>query len=276
MKPLNILITGANGFIGSYLSNLLDTPDNNIKKVISNEIDWILNVGRFEKEPMDIIYHLAAYSRVPGSNLPENNVFEKNVLSLKRSLEFARKKNAKLIFTSTSYCNTSNDANYYAFSKYLGEQLCKFYHKTYGVDVVITRLFNVYGNELKNYPEWKLGVVDKFLLDKRLCRDYTINNGGYQKRDYIHVSDVCNALQTLACSTTNPEIIYEIGTGELTSVNDIAKMIFKSEKFNVNTTEGEILHSKSLGGLDKMRNLGWSPKIKLESYIESIINASKI
>lgn len=266
---MNTLITGGYGFIGTNLSNQLYKRGDIICCP-----DRLNGVYQSYYSNVDVIYHLAAYSRVQGSNNPENKVFENNIKTLKDSLELARITKSKLIFTSTSYCIVDPNANYYAFSKHIGEELCQFYAKTYGVDVSVVRLFNVYGNQLSSYPEWKLGVVDRFLLDKRLGRGYTLNNSGEQRRDYIHVSDVCNALILIGEEQTNSEDIYEVGTGKLHSVNEIAKMIFGDIKpSEQKIAEGEIFESKSFGGIELTKKLGWEYKIKLEEYIKNYIKS---
>lgn len=274
---MNIIITGGYGFIGTYLHDQLQCGYNILaarsKKLPVDEIYKRVVCGNLypiQKADLDIIYHLAAYSRVQGSNVPENNVFENSVVTLKESLELARQTGAKLVFTSTSYCIVDPYANYYAFSKHLGEQLCQFYRDTYGVDIAIVRLFNVYGNGIHGYPEWKLGVVDKFLLDKDLGSGYIINNSGEQRRDYIHVYDVCEALIKIGLSDTNPKDIYEVGTGKLYSVNQIAKMIFGDTppecKVEVN---GEIFESQTFGGIEFTRKLGWNHTTELENYLKN-------
>ena len=281
---MNIIVTGGYGFIGSNLYDTLrelaDKPTYpNFKLARSKFLPpeeiynrLICKPAYTKNTPLDVIYHLAAYSRVPGSNNPENKVFENNIVSLQNSLELARQTKAKLVFTSTSYCNVSKDANYYAFSKDIGEQLCLFYHKTYGVDVAVCRLFNVYGNQLPGYPEWKFGVIDKFLLDKSLGCGYTINNTGEQRRDYVHVHDVVQALLILGLQQTDPSKIYEVGTGITYSVNEIARMIFGDEKPCVQiNVSGEIMNSQSLGGIEYMRELGWKDKIKLEDWLSTIL-----
>lgn len=271
---MNVIITGGYGFIGTYLYNLLPPVGLKIARSKRLEPFGIYNRKICEppynnNTPLDIIYHLAAYSRVQYSNDCPDLVFENSIVSLQQSLELARLKKAKLVFTSTSYCNVNKDANYYAFAKDIGEQLCQFYHKTYGVDVVICRLFNVYGNEIRDYPEWKLGVVDKFLLDKKLGRPYVINNSGEQRRDYIHIRDVVEALSILGFNKTDPNIVYEIGTGETYSVNEIAKMIFGDKPGSKHLVNGEILNSQSLGGIEFTKNLGWEPKINLEKFLKN-------
>lgn len=266
---MNIIVTGSYGFIGTNLSK-------HVSALRPKKSQPFMDFIHFDPE---VIYHLAAYARVQGSNEPKNNVFENNVVSLKDSLELARQTGAKLVFTSTSYCTVDPTSNYYALSKSMGEQLCTFYARTYGVDVAVIRLFNVYGNTIEGYPEWKLGVVDRFLKDKRLGRKHTINNGGEQLRDYIHVDDVCRALQILGTSKTYPNVIYEAGTGKLTSVNQVAKMIFGEEKAEIGTAEGEIFRSELyynetptgyVTGLELMKGLGWKDSVKLEDYINGI------
>jgi len=267
---MNVLITGGYGFIGSYLYNQLNNQPERLKdnwNIIQSSKNGFYS--QLDKK-FDIIYHLAAYSRVPGSNLPENHIFENNIVSLQQSLELARQTGAKLVFTSTSYCNVSKNANYYAFSKHIGEQLCEFYHKTYNVDVAVVRLFNVYGNQISNYPQWKLGVIDKFLLDKSLGAGYIINNTGEQRRDYVHISDVVSALIILGFNKTNPLKLYEVGTGETYSVNEIAKMIFGDMKPLAQIkVSGEIMNSQSLGGIQHMIELGWKHKINLTNFLKS-------
>lgn len=150
----------------------------------------------------------------------------------------------------------------YGVSKLCAENYFKYYRKLFGLDSVILRYSNVYGE--RQNPHGEAGVVAIFctsILNSKPCR---IFGDGNQTRDYVHVSDVCSAnVLSLNCVPG----IYNIGTSVETSVNDIV-----NELRNITGQKFEVVHDDERTGevrkisLDNrlaLERIGWKPETGL-------------
>ena len=106
--------------------------------------------------------------------------------------------------------------------------------KTYGMDITILRLSNVYGPNSIH----KESVISKFIKLKLNNKPITIYGTGHQARDFIHVSDVCRAIHECYGE------YYEISTGQLTSINTIAEMIGCKVEHS-DPINGELFHPET-------------------------------
>jgi UDP-glucose 4-epimerase len=306
LKGKRIFVTGGAGFIGFHLcknlSNLtsnLTIYDNlssgkveNIKhlpKVHFVKAD-ILNLKKlYSQEKADVIYHLAAQVVVPYSMENPIEDFETNARGTLNVLEKARKDDARVVFTSSAavYGNTTklptpenygfNPASCYGLSKVVGEQYCNMYSKQYGLDITILRFANVYGSRCH-------GVIQDF-LDKisRNPEKLEIIGTGLQSRDFVHVSDVVEALTLAATSEVAVGETFNIGFGKTTKIIDLAKIILKilglSDKTIITTTnipwQGDI--STIWFDISKVKkDLKWRPKISLEGTLKEMILERKM
>ncbi len=220
MAELNkkrILVTGGAGFIGFHLCKRLSelTTDLTIyDNLSSGKIDNVKDVpkAKFVKgdildlqklcsmEKSDLIYHLAAQVVVPYSMENPVEDFETNARGTLNVLEKARKNDAKLVFASSAavYGNPNifptaenygfNPFSCYGLSKVVGEEYCNMYASQYGLEITILRFANVYGPRCH-------GVINDF-FDKigRNPSKLEIIGTGLQSRDFVHVSDVVDAL----------------------------------------------------------------------------------
>jgi UDP-glucose 4-epimerase len=306
LKGKRIFVTGGAGFIGFHLckklSNLtsnLTIYDNlssgkveNIKhlpKVHFVKAD-ILNLKKlYSQEKADVIYHLAAQVVVPYSMENPIEDFETNARGTLNVLEKARKDDARVVFTSSAavYGNTTklptpenygfNPASCYGLSKVVGEQYCNMYSKQYGLDITILRFANVYGSRCH-------GVIQDF-LDKisRNPEKLEIIGTGLQSRDFVHISDVVEALTLAATSEVAVGETFNIGFGKTTKIIDLAKIILKilglSDKTVITTTnvpwQGDI--NTIWFDISKVKKtLKWHPKISLEDNLKKLILERKM
>jgi UDP-glucose 4-epimerase len=276
---VKILVTGAGGFIGSNLMNYLALDktisiqgiDNNPR--INNEyiinLD-IKNIDKFAWQP-DIIYHLAAQSKVQQSfDDPKQNA-EDNAMGTLAVLEYARKQKCKVVYAGSASRHVNPASSPYATTKYMGETLCKMYKKCFGVDVEIARFYNVYGpNEYLHPTESNVIGIWRYNIENNLkCQ---IVGDGEQERDFIHVQDIVEGLVAIGDGISNHDDAWELGTGKTTNINDLATMFH--EKYGtefewVNDQKGNVRKSKLIN-TDTYDKLGWKPKRKLVDYIMSL------
>ena len=306
LKGKSILVTGGAGFIGSHLCKKLSSLASNLTVYDNLSNGKVENVKHLPKvhfvkadildlkklhsqEKADVIYHLAAQVVVPYSMENPTEDFETNARGTLNVLEKARKDDAKLVFASSAavYGNTTqlptpetngfSPDSCYGLSKVVGEQYCNMYSRQYGLDVTIVRFANVYGINCH-------GVIHDF-LDKlsRNPEKLEIIGSGMQSRDFVHVSDVVEAL--LLCGTSEVAIgeTFNIGYGKTITIIDLAKAILKilglSEKTVITTTNvpwhGDI---KTIWfDITKVKKtLKWQPKISLEDTLRELILERKM
>jgi len=202
-----------------------------------------------------------------------------NILSTMNVLECSRiHKIKRFIFSSTSavYGNTMIIPSYetnqvdclntYSISKYSGEQLCKMYYDIYGLETIIFRYFNVYGEGQHKTGQYA-PVMSIFKRQKENNEPITVVDPGYQTRDFVHVSDVvyANILASQKSLNSYGEV-FNVGTGEGTEVQTIADLISDYQTC-IPARPGEVMHSRS--NSDKIaEQFGWRYKVKVVDWIK--------
>jgi UDP-glucose 4-epimerase len=282
---MRILVTGGAGFIGSNLIQALllskhdvFSLDNYSTGYKSNEVegciyvnDDILNIDKVFDIQFDVIFHLAALARIHPSFIKPHETFISNVNGTESVLEYARKHNSKVIFSGSSSRWHNPHQSPYATSKYIGEELCKMYKKSFNLQVQVARFYNVYGPNEIITGDYKtlIGVWrDQMNNNKPL----TIIGDGDQRRDFTYVGDIIDGLILIMNSNIYHEDAWELGTGLNYSINEIYKIF--EEKYNVSN----IYIPDQPGNYrvtlreddDTLNKLGWKPTDKLKQYIHSL------
>jgi UDP-glucose 4-epimerase len=306
LKGKKVLVTGGAGFIGFHLCNKLSQFTDNLtiyddlsSGLMKNAEDVpkasfikgdILDLKTLCSLPRsDLIYHLAAQV-VVGYSMENPLVdFETNAKGTLCILEKARKDDSKVVFASSAavYGNPTvfptpesygfHPFSCYGLSKVVGEEYCQMYREQYGLDIVITRFANVYGLRCH-------GVIHDF-LDKlaKNPNKLEIIGTGQQCRDFVHVSDVVEALVKVGSMDYVNGEVYNLGLGKTTSIIDLAKLILKilnlQNKTVVTTTgvswQGDV--TKIWFDIAKAKKeLKWTPKVTLEDSIKEVISDRKI
>jgi UDP-glucose 4-epimerase len=305
LKGKKILVTGGAGFIGFHLckkltdlganvtiydnlssgkiENVKDTPKASFVKGDILDLKKLCSLEKF-----DIIYHLAAQVVVHYSMENPTEDFETNARGTLNVLEKARKDHARLVFASSAavYGNptqlpTPEDYGFHPFSCYglskvVGEEYSQIYTLQYGLDITILRFANVYGSRCH-------GVINDFLdkLRKNPAKLEIIGTG-QQARDFVHVSDLAEAL-VLAAGENAVGKTFNLGFGETTKIIDLAKMMMKILKLTGKTAVTTTNVSWQ-GDIDTIwfditkakKELNWTPKIRLEDHLRTLIAERKM
>ena len=281
---MKILVTGGAGFIGTNLIHKLveqkhtvHSLDNYITGTVDNEVQGAvyhsLDIEQIQTigEKYDLIYHLAALSRIqPSFEFPQET-FRVNTSGTQAVLEFARQTGAKVVYAGSSSKWHNPYQSPYAAYKYLGEELCKLYRKTFNLKVEIARFYNVYGS----YEIIDGDYAAVIGIWRRQIRDgekITIVGDGEQRRDFTHVEDIAQALIKIGVNDINHEDAWELGTGTNYSINEVYEM-FK-ERFNTECTyipnQPGNYRVTLRENNDSLNRLGWTPKDRLKEYIQSL------
>ncbi len=275
-----VIVTGGLGFIGSNLVDKLVQLGYHViavddlsygKEGYKNPlaeyvIDDFKNYLQNPNEQVDIVFHLAAEARIQPSFMNplytcENNSYGSAVVG-----EFARKSKCKVVYAGSSSFYGGVYLNPYAFAKWQGEEVLKMYSEIYEVPVSIARFFNVYGPRNPLIGQYT-PVVAIFEEQKKDGKKLTIVGDGEQRRDFTHVSDICDGLIAISKDVWKAEV-FNLGTGKNYSINELANF-FGGDKEHLPARRGEA--RITLADISKTTKLtGWMPKHKLQDYIKEI------
>jgi UDP-glucose 4-epimerase len=297
---MRVLITGGAGFIGSHIAEEILKTKKDCKVVVYDN----LTVGKMKNIPegcvfikgdvrdknslieamenVDVVFHNAAFVSIRGSFERLRETLESNFMGTLNVLEACVEANVKKIVFASSMDvygepqyvpvdekHPLNTKSPYGLSKVTGELLCKVFKETYGLDYVILRYFNTYGTRqtLSSY----VGVTTIF-INKALNKDIlTVFGNGNQTRDYVWVNDVARA--NVLAGFSNVVGIFNVGSGQEVSVNQIADMIIKNlggEKKYLDAPPGEI--QRISADMKKAKEvLGFQPQGKLEEKMPELI-----
>lgn len=320
-NPKKWLITGVAGFIGSNLLDRLLTLDqcvvgldnfetgfeenlSSIKYSCSNEawnrftlidgdicdLKTCLNAC----EGVDIVLHQAALGSVPRSIENPIRTNEVNINGFVNIL-FASKESdiERLIFAASS--STYGDhpdlpkveekigkpLSPYAVTKYVNELYADIFNKTYGLNYIGLRYFNVFGP--RQNPEGAYAaVIPKWINAMMQNKEIIIYGDGKTSRDFCYIENVIQA-NILASLSTNKDAInqiYNIAVGDTNNLNDLHDLIVTNLEFNnifyktpptyLDFREGDVKHS--LANIDKAKTfLGYDPKFALNEGLKKSI-----
>lgn len=301
---MNILLTGGAGFIGSHVADRLlleggrvsviddlstGRQENLAKAVELIELDIRSPKLRefVAKGKFDAVIHMAAQTKVPVSLEYPDEDCSVNVMGLVNVLEACRLGGVRrVLFPSTaavygdapdlplSEASSTEPTSFYGLSKLVGERYLNLYHKCYGLETIIFRYANVYGERQGDSGEG--GVVSIFA--KKLAAGETVNifGDGGQTRDFIYVGDIAEA-NFKALQAEVKHGIYNISTKTEVSVNMLLTEMEKVSGVTVErrycaVREGDIY--RSCLAHDAAKNeLMWSPKTGLADGLKRTYEA---
>jgi len=253
----NILITGANGFIGSHLVDQLilqgysvtavdlhNAPSENLQKSIDSpkfnyyrcDLSQDLKLINKIVSKSDYIFHLAAIVGVQNYLINPQQMFNSNILGSYNVIESAMKYSVPLMFASTSEIygknpdvpwsedsnrvlgSTSKDRWSYGTGKALIEHLLISLGKSSSLNFKIVRFFNVYGPRQK-----PIFVVSRAISRTARGLPVEVFDSGDQTRSFIYISDTVSALiELMNLDNQDPnKLTFNIGSGEEISIKQL-------------------------------------------------------
>lgn len=309
-KNKKVFVTGADGFIGSWIAKSLIEKHaevfvliRDIKKesgidlqkirekltIIQGDIIDHQSVNRILNEyEIDSVFHLAAQALVGVANKSPLSTFESNIKGTWSILEACRlNKNVQRIVVASSdkaygvqkelpYTEESPLLGLYPYdaSKACADILSRGYHKSFNLPVAVTRNANTYGGGDMNMSRIIVDIIHCILFDRTL----QIRSDGSTQRDYMYVKDAVNGYLTLAENLGRDEIkgqAFNFGTETPISVLELIKKIEEiSEtnlKVNILGTAKNEIDRQYLDTKKVQKLLKWKPEYSLEKGLKETI-----
>jgi UDP-glucose 4-epimerase len=306
---MKILITGGAGFIGSHLcdkytleghtvlclDNFMSGNLINIRhlldyrnfKLIKGDIRDFELLEKVMRD-VDVVFHLAAQIHVDRSYIEPRLTYDINVMGTQNLLEVARLHDAKkVIHASTSEVYGSVqyapidekhplDAPHpYGASKIAADRMCYAYIQTYGMNIYILRLFNIFGPRQRDVGYG--GVISIFTRRILSGIPPIIYGNGRQNRDYTYIEDAVRAYDSIL---KHDEAIAEpinFGSGRAISILDLANKVIDlcDKKQNIKPIHvkpriGEVM-SLIADATKAKKLLGWEPKYDFEKGLKEFV-----
>lgn len=313
----SILITGGAGFIGSNLCEYFLSKDykvvcldnfatghrHNLKNCIEND-NFQLIEGDIRKledcqnavKGIDFVLHQAALGSVPRSikdPITTNDVNVSGFLNMLVAARDAKVKRFVYAASSSTYGDSQGlpkvedvigkPLSPYAITKYVNELYAEIFSRTYGLETIGLRYFNVFGR--KQDPNGGYAaVIPKFVMQLMQLESPLINGDGNYSRDFTYIDNVIQ-MNELAMLTQKPEAIntvFNTAYGDRNTLNDLVKYLKENlSEYNQKIADvaieygpnraGDIPHS--LASIDKAKTLlGYDPKFSLQEGLKQAVS----
>ncbi|MEC5174868.1 UDP-N-acetylglucosamine 4-epimerase [Chryseobacterium nepalense] len=246
-------------------------------------------------ENVDYVLHQAALGSVPRSINDPITSNEVNVSGFLNMLVAARDAKVKRFVYAASSSTYGDSAalpkveevigrplSPYAITKYVNELYADVFSKTYGIECIGLRYFNVFGRRQDPNGTYA-AVIPLFVKQLMNHQSPKINGTGDYSRDFTYVDNVIQ-MNELAMLTENPEAVntvYNTAVGDRTTLNDLVHYIKKYlSEYDGNIADIEIVHGPnrvgdiphSLASIEKAKNLlGYNPSHTIENGLKEAI-----
>lgn len=303
-----ILITGANGFVGKNIVHYLS--QNEDLTIVATDIhDTLLRLDSNVDSPVtyisgdlaskklaellrqnyhfDHIIHLAAIISQAEDMSTYFSVMDSNIYTTFLLLEIAREHGARMILPSTALIYGNKDAPFseefradpevfYAMSKYMSEELIRFYNRKYALNYLIFRIGIFYGpGQLPSSKMFVPSLIDSLLKGKEFAM-----TEGEQVRDFVYITDFVNLLKK-ALHRNDIQGLFNVGTGHAPTLKDIAMMAEKLTNTTGLLRLGAIPYRKEevwkycLDNTKVREAFDWEPLITIEDGLQKTIDFHK-
>ena len=310
-KDKNVLVTGGNGFVGSFVVERLLKEGANVSVVsrtqkkflshVENDVKFVkgdlLNRDDALKacKDQDFVFHLASKVAGIGYNIEHSGTMmtENSIMSL-NMLDAARKSNVERYQYISSTCVYPREASIptpegegmlgdpelsnlgYGWAKRVGELQAKMYAKEFGMKVSIIRPMNAYGPRDDFDPETSHvipALIRKIINAKT---EVSIWGSGNQTRAFVYVDDLARGMLMTLEKLTTPDPI-NIGSNEEIKIKDLVSMIVKITGRNdlqikYDTTKPEGQLRKTASTKKAEELIQFKPKYSLEEGLKHIID----
>lgn len=298
---MKALVTGAGGFVGSYVTKLLEQKGFEvfgIDRIIKNDASYrqycidINDMEQMERVIRDIcpdqIYHLAAPAFIPDSYTNPKGTFETIVTGTVNILEILRKASpySKLLYVGSSdeygmhvgtepFVETMlpKPCTPYAAAKVSASVICDQYARFYDVDVVRTRSFNHCGPG--QAPRFVCASMARQIAELEKTSGTEIRVGDLTtSRDFLDVRDVVHAYYTIMQQKDNAGELYNVCSGKYISISHVLNTLLKNSTLDMSIVnviseyQARRFDSKiTIGDNSKLKALGWKPEHDIDQTL---------
>ncbi|HJR08355.1 MAG TPA: SDR family oxidoreductase [Pyrinomonadaceae bacterium] len=303
-----VLVTGGAGFIGSHIAATFAARGARVRVIddlstghlenleeIGGEIDFVRGSLNEEEtlrralEGVELVFHEAAIPSVPRSvdNPRESHrACAEATFSLLLAARDAGVRRIVYAASSSAYGDQPtlpkvetmppDPLSPYAAAKLMGEYYCQVFTRTYGLETVALRYFNVFGPRQDPSSTYS-GVISRFIGALSTGQTPVIYGDGEQSRDFTYVSNVVEANLRAAETTRGVGQIINVANGERITLNELLDTL-KEITGNTNTQAeyreprvGDVKHS--LADITRARELlGYEPQVGLEEGLQLTID----
>lgn len=292
---MNYLITGAAGFLGSHLANLLVREGHQVRGMDdlsagdpnSLSSDVLFTRGDVNDRPklwtllqdVDCVYHLAARVSVPESVLYPREYNATNVGGTVSLMEAMRDVGVRrVVFISSGAVYGEQETKViketaspvphspYAVSKLAAEYYVRTIGDLWGIDTVSLRVFNAYGPG-QRLPPSHPPVIPYFLRQAMRGSSLVVYGSGTQTRDYVFVDDIVTAMIAASTAPGLDNQVINVGSGVGTSIRELVRLVADATGADVDVIE----NPKTDPGVSHMaadltlarKKLGYQPRFSL-------------
>jgi UDP-N-acetylglucosamine 4-epimerase len=316
LKNKKILVTGGAGFIGSNLCEALLAMDNEVVCLDNFATGKRENLKTFEGNPnfiliegdirdlqacrkavkgVDYVLHQAALGSVPRSikdPITSNDVNVNGFLNMLVASRDAKVKRFVYAASSSTYGDSKlmpkieevigKPLSPYAVTKYVNELYADVFSKTYGLETIGLRYFNVFGRRQDPNGAYA-AVIPKFVSQLMKGESPVINGDGNYSRDFTYIDNVVQA-NLLSLITENEEAlntVYNVAYGDRNTLNELIKSLkqYLSE-FDSKITDIEVKHGPNRAGdiphshasIEKAtKKLNYNPQYSLQQGLKEAV-----
>jgi len=303
------LVTGGAGFIGSHVVDellkighevvVLDDLSGGFKDNVNENAVFIegsindvkLINDLFEKHKFDYVYHLAAYAAEGLSHFIKKFNYENNLIGSINLINASVNHDVKcFVFTSSIAVYGTNQLpmhedmkpepeDSYGISKYAVEQELKSCKEMFGLNYIIFRPHNVYG-ERQNLGDKYRNVLGIFMNQIMKGEPLLIFGDGEQTRAFSHIDDVAPIIAKSVNHAESYNHVFNVGADKPYSVNELVKEVVKAMghdewSINYSPARNEVKHAHSTHEKCK-KFFGHEPKISLSEGVKRMVEWAKI
>jgi UDP-glucose 4-epimerase len=308
--PIDYVVTGGAGFIGSHLVRRLASGGASVRVVdnlstgdrgrledVIGKIEFVegdLAEERVAEQVVDgarHVFHLAAVPSVQRSVSDPIGTNRANVTATLNLLESCRGADVRRFVyaaSSSAYGDTEvlpktetmapDPLSPYALQKFVGERYCKLYNALYGLETVSLRYFNVFGPAQDPNSEYS-AVIPKFISALLAGQPVTIYGDGKQSRDFTYVENVVEANLAAMRAHDAAGKVFNIGCGERVSLNELIGTLerilqTKASVRYVDPKPGDVRHSLADIGASR-RILNYRPQVLIEEGLKLTVESMR-
>tara|TARA_Y100001970_G_scaffold105894_1_gene132669 strand:+ start:2373 stop:3365 length:993 start_codon:yes stop_codon:yes gene_type:complete len=304
---MKVLVTGAEGFIGSHLTEMLIKKNFKVRALILynsfNSYGWIDTFPKKIRDKIevlpgdvrdkefveralkgvDVVFNLAALIGIPYSYIANKSYIDTNVIGLLNILNASIDTKVKQIIhisTSEVYGTPKilpikenfmiNAQSPYAASKIAADQLALSFYKSYGLPITIIRPFNTYG------PRQSARAIIPTIITQALKKNIVEIGSIFPTRDFLFVEDTVRGMMSAINKKKSIGEIINLGSGYEISIKNLAYIIakilrvkikFKYSKVRIRPKKSEV--ERLLASNKKAKKiLNWKPKFKNKKGLE--------